>query len=218
MKKWCSKFSQPWTLTACGMIWRTFHLSEEGVRSCYTYEFVPRVLSFDVVGQAAFHDVDAVVAARLKSRKSLACWTRVHFLDGIQALLRYGNLERSHHQKSLLTRTNGMRHSKLLKAATMLSFFMFLFAAYYHLLFSCLPVFERQFWEIFPVPSPPPWTSWLLQSSFWARLRMEPRSPYSRPRKPCKHCRNGIADSWPVTKEVDGTYNMHSHGMEKLPR
>ncbi len=47
-----------------------------------TNKLVPVFLDLDVIGQAALHDVEAVVVARLDVGETLAGGAGVHLLDG----------------------------------------------------------------------------------------------------------------------------------------
>ena len=60
----------------------------------FTDELVPLVLELDVVGEAALHDVKAVVVAGLDLGDALAAGAGVHPLHGGQALSRGGSLKR----------------------------------------------------------------------------------------------------------------------------
>ena len=54
---------------------------------------VPLLLDLDVIGQATFHDVEAVVVARLHVGVPLADRARVHLLDRSLTFWTRGNLK-----------------------------------------------------------------------------------------------------------------------------
>ena len=79
-------------------------------RKPLTNEFVPQVLSLDVVLEAASHDVDAVVVAWPQPRETLAGRTRVHLLDGLQTL--FARFDILHLLRNLETRLQGLQQQK----------------------------------------------------------------------------------------------------------
>ncbi len=58
-----------------------------------TNKMVPLLLDLDVVGQATFHDVEAVVVARFDVGVPLTDGARVHLLDGSLTFRTRGNLK-----------------------------------------------------------------------------------------------------------------------------
>lgn len=75
------------------ILWLDGFLTETEKSSLLTDKFVPTIFEFRVIGQTAFHHINAVTFARSDLWQSLTCWTTWHFGQCHHALVLWRNLQ-----------------------------------------------------------------------------------------------------------------------------